>query len=69
MVTQFHQSGDSGVNPLGIDLRRTSLSSQNSYAIVLLYAYNNGSSDRELWRQELQAGPGKVGPPAPPQGN
>ena len=56
VVTQFHQSGDSGVNPLGIDLRRTSLSSQNSYAIVLLYAYNNGSSDRELWRQELQAG-------------
>jgi hypothetical protein len=54
VVTQFHQNSDNGVNPLGIDLRRTNLSSQNSYAIVLLYGYNNGSSDRELWRQELQ---------------
>jgi hypothetical protein len=56
VVTQFHQNGDSGVNPLGIDLRRTNLSSQNSYALVFLYGYNEGSSDRELWRQELQAG-------------
>src|SRR5205085_8137805 len=56
VVTQFHQNSDNGVNPLGIDLRRTNLSSQNSYALVFLYGYNNGSSDRELWRQELQAG-------------
>ena len=56
VVTQFHHNSDNGVNPIGIDLRRTTTSSANSYALILLYGYNGGSSDRELWRQDLQAG-------------
>jgi hypothetical protein len=56
VVTQLHHNSDGGVNPIGIDLRRTTTSSANSYALVFLYGYNDGSSDSELWRQDLNPG-------------
>lgn len=56
VVTQFHHNSDNGVNPIGIDLRRTTTSNANSYALILLWGSSNGSNDRELWRQDLQPG-------------
>lgn len=56
VFTQFHHNGDNGVNPIGMDLRRTTTSNANSYALILLWGSNGGNNDRELWRQDLQAG-------------